>query len=65
MIPGSTTNTYDAFHYDTARLQRAVDAGGMYPLFAVSCFADTAVTEQYLYGGATCGLAIVFTIEAE
>jgi hypothetical protein len=61
---GSTTNTYEAFHYDHARLQRAVDAGGMYALFAVSRFADTAVTEQYLYGGATCGPA-VFTIEAE
>lgn len=62
---GSTTNEYDAFHYDSSRLQRAVDTGGTYALFAVERFADTAATEEYLYGGGTCGPDIVLTVEAE
>jgi hypothetical protein len=62
---GSTTNTYDAFHYDNPRLQRAVSAGGMYPIFAVDRFTDMAPTEEYLYGGGSCGPDIVLMVEAE
>ena len=62
---GSTTNTYDAFHYDNQRLQRAANAGGMYPLFAVDRFTNTASTEEYLYGGGACGPNIVLTVQTE
>ena len=62
---GSTSNTYDAFHYDNQRLQRAANAGAMYPLFAVDRFANTASTEEYLYGGGACGPNIVLTVETE
>jgi hypothetical protein len=61
----STSNTCDAFHYDNQRLQRAANAGGMYPLFAVDRFTNMASTEEYLYGGGACGPNIVLTVEIE
>ena len=62
---GSTSNTCDAFHYDNQRLQRAANAGGMYPLFAVDRFTNMASTEEYLYGGGVCGPDVVLTVETE
>jgi hypothetical protein len=64
---GSTSNAYDAFHYDNPRLQHALDAGGLYALFAVDRFTqgDMAATEEYLYGGGSCGSNIVLTVETE
>ena len=61
---GSTTNTYDAFHYDSARLQDAVNAGGAYPIFAVRRFGDGATTEEYFYGGGVCGSGVVLNVTA-
>ena len=62
---GSTTNTYGSFTYDTARLQDAVNAGGLYPMFAVQRFGDTAATAEYLYGGGVFGPGIVLTVTTE
>jgi hypothetical protein len=62
---GSTVQRYDAFHYDSARLTRAVDAGGMFVLFAVDRFASQATTEEYLYGQGICPAGITFDVEVE
>jgi hypothetical protein len=62
---GSTVNTYDAFHYDGSRLQAAVNLGGLYPLFAVDRFTETAPTEEYLYGGGLCGPDVVLIVSTE
>jgi hypothetical protein len=62
---GSDTNTYDAFHYDNARLQDAVNAGGLYPLFAVQRFGEDAATDEYLYGGGVFGPGIVLHVTTE
>jgi len=62
---GSTTNTYGAFTYDTGRLQSAANAGGLYPIFAVQRFGETATTEEYLYGGSVFGPGIVFDVTTE
>jgi hypothetical protein len=62
---GATSNTYDAFHYDTGRLQAAVNAGGLYPLFAVSRYGTLATTEEYLYGQSTLVPGIVLNIDVE
>jgi hypothetical protein len=59
---GSDTHTYDAFHYDNARLQAAVNAGGLYPLFAVQRFGEAASTDEYLYRGGILGPDIVLRI---
>jgi hypothetical protein len=56
---GSEATAYDAFHYDGARLQAAVNAGGLYPIFAVQRFGETASTDEYLYGGGVFGPDIV------
>jgi hypothetical protein len=62
---GSDANTYDAFHYDGARLQDAVNAGGLYPLFAVQRFGEDAATDEYLYGGGVFGPDIVLHLTTE
>lgn len=62
---GTTTNTYDAYHYDSGRLENAVNAGGLYALFAVERFGGTATTDEYLYGGGECSANIVLTVDAE
>jgi hypothetical protein len=62
---GSTTNTYGAFTYDTTRLQDAVNAGGLYPIFAVQRFGQTATTAEYLYGGGVFGPGIVLDVTVE
>jgi hypothetical protein len=62
---GSDTNTYDAFYYDNVRLQDAVNAGGLYPIFAVQRFGEAAATDEYLYGGGVCGPGIVLHVTSE
>jgi len=65
MTSGATTQAFDAFHYDTARLQGAVNDGGLYPLFAVSRLGLDAATEEYLYGGGVYNQGILFTVTFE
>jgi hypothetical protein len=62
---GATTNTYGAFTYDTARLQEAVNTGGLYPLFAVQRFGETATTPEYFYRGGVCSPNIVLNVTVE
>jgi hypothetical protein len=62
---GAATTAYEAFHYDNARLQRAVDTGGLYPIFAVQRFGETASTAEYLYGGGVCGPDIVLNVTVD
>jgi hypothetical protein len=62
---GSTTNTYGAFTYNTARLQSAADAGGLYPMFGVQRWAETATTDEYLYGQSACNPGIVLSLKAQ
>ena len=62
---GATTGVYDAFHYDTARLQNAVNDGGLYPIFAVSTLGPDASTEEYLYGGGVYNQGILLTVTFE
>jgi hypothetical protein len=62
---GDLTNTYGAFTYSTARLQSAVDAGGLYPLFAVQDFGPTTGAAEYLFGGGVCGPGIELTVSVE
>jgi hypothetical protein len=59
---GATTNAYGAFTYDTVRLQDAVNAGGLYPLFAVQRFGETATTPEYFYRGGVCGPNIILSV---
>ena len=62
---GDVTNTYGAYSYGTQRFQDAVDAGGLYPLFAVDSFGQSASTPEYLFGGGVCGPGIVLTVTVE
>lgn len=62
---GAQSFTYDAFFYDGARIQAASDAGGLYPMFAVQRFGESATTEDYLYGGGLCGPNIVLNVDVE
>jgi hypothetical protein len=62
---GGTTNSYAAFYYDKTRLQAAVDAGGLYPIFAVQRFAESATTEEYFYGDSVFGPGIVLDVTVE
>jgi hypothetical protein len=62
---GSDTNTYDAFYYGNARLQNAVSAGGLYPIFAVQRFGEAAATDEYLYGGGVFAPGIVLHVTTE
>ena|SRR5450432_3961784 len=62
---GADINIYDAFHYDAARLQAAVAAGGFYPLFGVPGYGVTATTDEYLYGSSAFDRAIVLKVSVE
>jgi hypothetical protein len=59
---GAMTSAYDAFFYDGARIQTALNAGGPYPIFAVQRFGENASTEEYLYGGGVCGPDVVLSL---
>jgi hypothetical protein len=62
---GNVTRPYGAFTYDTVRLQNAVNAGGLYPMFAVQGYGEADSTEEYLFGGGVCSPEAELTVTVE